>query len=105
MFYQFKNRTHRIHKMAEENKYVMFMEKNLKENDNFIFYLQYNGNEQEIAKLKNVVDTADFSELWGDVSHFYIDTDNLKNEYLKLKDENERLRRKIDELTKEVCCL
>jgi seryl-tRNA synthetase len=31
-----------------------------------------------------------------------IDTDNLKNEYLKLKDENERLRRKIDELTKEV---
>ncbi len=26
----------------------------------------------------------------------------MKNEYLKLKDENERLRRKIDELTKEV---
>ena len=67
--------------MAEENIYVMFMEKNLKENDNFIFYLQYNGNEQEIAKLKNVVDTADFSELWGDVSHFYIDTDNLISQF------------------------
>jgi hypothetical protein len=31
-----------------------------------------------------------------------VDTDNLKNEYLKLKDENEKLRKRIDELTKEV---
>ncbi len=63
--------------MAEENKYVMFMEKNHKEGDNFIFYLQYNGNEEEIVKLKNVVETANFDDLYGDVSYFYIDTDNL----------------------------
>lgn len=31
-----------------------------------------------------------------------IDTDNLKNEYLKLKTENEALKKKIDELTKEL---
>jgi hypothetical protein len=31
-----------------------------------------------------------------------IDTDNLKNEYLKLKSENEALKKKIDELTKEL---
>jgi hypothetical protein len=63
--------------MAEENKYIMFLEKNQKEDDHFIFYLQFNGNEGEIAKLKNVVDTADYEELNGDVSYFYINTDNL----------------------------
>jgi hypothetical protein len=31
-----------------------------------------------------------------------VDTDSLKNEYLKLKDENERLKKRIEELTKEV---
>lgn len=31
-----------------------------------------------------------------------IDTDNLKNDYLKLKEENDRLKKKIAELTKEV---
>lgn len=30
------------------------------------------------------------------------DHDNLKNEYLKLKEENEKLRSKITELTKEL---
>lgn len=67
--------------MAEDIKYVMFMEKNQKEGDHFIFYLQYTDNEQEIAKLKNVVDTADFEDLHGDVSYFYIDTDNLISQY------------------------
>ncbi len=32
----------------------------------------------------------------------YIDTENLKNEYLKLKEENEKLKKRIDELNKEV---
>ena len=31
-----------------------------------------------------------------------VDTDSLKNEYLKLKDENDRLKKRIEELTKEV---
>jgi len=31
-----------------------------------------------------------------------IDTDNLKNDYLKLKEENDRLKKKIAELSKEV---
>jgi hypothetical protein len=31
-----------------------------------------------------------------------VDTDNLKNEYLKLKDENEKLKKRIEDLTKEV---
>jgi hypothetical protein len=60
-----------------ENKYVMFLEKNFKEGDHFIFYLQYNSNEYEITKLKNILDKADFDELYGDVSYFYIDTDNF----------------------------
>ena len=34
-----------------------------------------------------------------------VDTDSLKNEYLKLKDENERLKKRIEELTKEVSIL
>jgi hypothetical protein len=34
-----------------------------------------------------------------------VDTDSLKNEYLKLKDENERLKKRIEELTKEVIIL
>lgn len=32
----------------------------------------------------------------------FIDTENLKNEYLKLKEENEKLKKRIDELNKEV---
>lgn len=31
-----------------------------------------------------------------------LDTDNLKNEYLKLKNENETLKKRIDELNKEL---
>lgn len=63
--------------MEEENKYVIFLEKNQKEDDHFIIYLQFNGNEYEIAKLKNVVDTADYDDLGEDLSYFYIDTDNF----------------------------
>ena len=32
----------------------------------------------------------------------FLDGENLKNEYLKLKDENEKLKKRIDELNKEV---
>jgi cell division septum initiation protein DivIVA len=31
-----------------------------------------------------------------------IDTDNLKNDYLKLKEENDRLKKKIADLSKEL---
>lgn len=31
-----------------------------------------------------------------------IDTDNLKNEYLKMKDENEKLKKRFEDLQKEV---
>jgi hypothetical protein len=32
-----------------------------------------------------------------------VDHENLKNEYLKLKEENEKLRQRITDLTKQVC--
>lgn len=66
--------------MASENLYVMLMEKNLKEMEQFFFYLQYNGNEREIADLKYIIDKADPSNLYGDNSHFTLDTEHFITE-------------------------
>lgn len=62
------------------NKYVMFMESNHKEEEEFYFYLQYNGNEDELKKLNVLILNANPFWLDGDYSAFKIDINNLISE-------------------------
>jgi len=61
-------------------KYITFQENNKKEYESFIFFLQYDGNEEHLKLLNNYVNYADFSELYGDYSTFEIDIDTLLDE-------------------------
>ena len=61
-------------------KYITFQENNKKEYESFIFFLQYDGNEEHLKLLNNYINYADFSELYGDYSTFEIDIDTLLDE-------------------------
>jgi hypothetical protein len=52
-------------------EFVLFSEKNHKENELFIFYLQWTGNEDELTKLNNLVSKAEYQD--GDWSEYYMD--------------------------------
>lgn len=69
------------------NKYVIFLENNHKEKEQFLFYLQYNGNEDELKKLNVLIANANTNCLSGDYSTFGIDitnfiSENAANEHL-----------------------
>jgi len=66
--------------MATENLYATFCENNLKEREVFYFFLQYNGNERELADLKYIVDKTKNVELYGDNSTFSLDITHLITE-------------------------
>lgn len=71
------------------NKYVIFMENNHKESEQFYFYLQYNGNEDELNKLNDLICNANPYRLFGDYSTFGIDitnfiSENAANEHLSI---------------------
>ena len=55
-------------------EYISFQENNKKENESFIYFLQYTGNEDAINKLEYYVKSADTPDLYGDFSTFEIDT-------------------------------
>jgi hypothetical protein len=61
-------------------EYITFIEKNHKENETFIFYLQYTGNEEELQKLSNLIEEADFSSFRGDYSDFTMDVEHRISE-------------------------
>ena len=61
-------------------KFIIFKEDNKKEHETFIFFLQYEGNERMINKLKDIIDSTDFSEMEGDYSTFEINTQNKISE-------------------------
>jgi hypothetical protein len=61
-------------------KYITFQENNKKEYESFIFFLQYDGNEEHLKLLNNYINYADFSSLYGDYSTFEIDIDTLLDE-------------------------
>ena len=58
-------------------KYITFQENNFKENESFIFFLQYNDNEENLRLLNDYINFADFSSLYGDYSTFEMDLDTL----------------------------
>ncbi len=52
------------------NSFIVIHEHNHKEDEVFIHYCQWNGNELELAKLLALIAAADSTELKGDVSKF-----------------------------------
>jgi hypothetical protein len=61
-------------------KFIIFKEDNKKEHETFIFFLQYDGNENIINTLKDIIESTDFSEMDGDYSTFEINTHNKISE-------------------------
>jgi hypothetical protein len=61
-------------------KYITFQENNFKENESFIFFLQYDDNEENLKLLNDYVNYADFSSLYGDYSTFEMDLNTLLDE-------------------------
>ena len=61
-------------------KYITFQENNFKENESFIFFLQYDDNEENLKLLNDYINFADFSSLYGDYSSFEMNLDTLLDE-------------------------
>jgi hypothetical protein len=57
--------------MARE--FVAFIEQNHKENETFVFYLQWTGNEDALTRLEESVENA-YDDMDGDYSSFSMDT-------------------------------
>jgi hypothetical protein len=51
-------------------QYIVFAEKNYKENETFVFYLQYTGNEKKLEKFAKFLKKANYNFMDGDYSTF-----------------------------------
>ena len=60
--------------------FITFKENNNKENETFIFFLQYDGNEEQLNKLNDIISKTDFSDLNRDYSNFEIDIETMISE-------------------------
>ena len=56
-------------------EFVMFLERNTKENELFIFYLQWTGNEEALTKFEAIINKAKYEEMFGDYVILALDTD------------------------------
>lgn len=45
-------------------KFVTFKEINMKENESFIFFIQYDNNEEKLKELNDIIKSADTSDLY-----------------------------------------
>jgi hypothetical protein len=61
-------------------EFITFKENNKKENESFIFFLQYTNNEEALKNLFYYVNKADADDLNGDFSSFEIDIENKISE-------------------------
>ena len=61
-------------------EFITFKENNQKENESFIFFLQYTNNEEALENLSYYIEKADPSDLTGDFSSFEIDIENKISE-------------------------
>ena len=67
---------------TSDNTYISFVENNLKNHTSYICFLQYNGNEKEIAKLYRYIKAyhdAEF-EAYGEMSSFSMDINTFYSE-------------------------
>ena len=62
-------------------KFILLNEFNTKENESFVYFMQYTGNEETIASFADFISKADYDNLeGGDYVKFEIDTKNLVSE-------------------------
>jgi hypothetical protein len=48
------------------NTYVILFEKNTKEGETFVYYLQWNNNEEKLKLLEKILNKADYDHINGD---------------------------------------
>jgi hypothetical protein len=53
-------------------EYIIVLEHNHKEDETYVFYCQWTGNEQEMEKLAKAIETADTEDLSGDYASFSV---------------------------------
>jgi len=64
-----------------DKKFILLHEFNTKENESFIYFMQYTGNEETIASFADFVSKADYDDMeGGDYVKFEIDTENKVSE-------------------------
>jgi hypothetical protein len=51
-------------------EYIIILEHNKKEEETYVFYCQYTGNEGEMEKLMKAIETACTDDMYGDVALF-----------------------------------
>jgi hypothetical protein len=56
-------------------EFVPFIEKNTKENETFVFYLQWTGNEEQLTLLNKAIEKACYDDIYGDYSMVTMDID------------------------------
>lgn len=64
---------------VQKYTYAVLQETSGEENETWLYFLRYQGNEQHLKNLKNVFDSIEW-ELFEDASVFDIDLDNLVSE-------------------------
>lgn len=59
-------------KNVDKLKFIVITEQNMKENELFVHYCQWNGNEYELRQLVRFIDNSNTEEqpVTGDISHF-----------------------------------
>ena len=71
-------------------EYIIILEKNKKEDETYIFYCQWTGNELELEKLIHVIKTANAEDLYDDVAIFEVSRTRIPesavNVHISIKD-------------------
>ena len=81
-----KNKTRVLYRGGEvqtggvDMKFILLHEFNTKENESFIYFMQYNDNEDTIKSFAAVISKADYEDMGGHYVKFEIDTENLVSE-------------------------
>lgn len=63
-----------------DKKFILLHAFNSKDNESFIYFIQYTGNEKTIASFADVISKADYSEMEGHYVKFEIDIENEVSE-------------------------
>jgi hypothetical protein len=73
-------------------KFIVILETNHKENESYIHYCQWDGNETELQKLLNVIEFACYDDMYGDYSDFVCSrnfiSESAVDEHIQLKEFN-----------------
>lgn len=69
-----------VQRGGEDMQFVLLHEFNSKENESFIYFMQYTGNEETMASFADFISKADYDDMGGDYVKFEIDTENKVSE-------------------------